>query len=613
MALLLIFTILQGPIETKKVLYPEVAFEESTHSYDVLHYLIDLDVPMDSNYLSGAVTIAARSNQNNLTELDLHLLSFSVDSLKVDGVTATYNHNGETLHIFLPQPQNQNDSFDIMVGYSGMGSGGMGFLWYNSMHKTAYTLGCPFSTRRWMPCWDRLWDKADYGVEFYITVPDSYTACANGEYLGRQVQGGRATYHWKENYPIAPYLIHFASSIYDTYSDWFHKTPTESIEIKYYYWPEDSAYASNAFSLCLDMITFYDSLYGDYPFERYGMDVVYPFYYGGMEHQTLATIHRSWIISPNYYGIAHEMSHMWWGDMVTCFGWVNVWLNEGFATYSDALYLERREGHQAFINTMILRRNAYFAAEANHPRPLYDPTLNDLFCWGHDYCKASWVLHMIRYLCGDDQTWLNLMATYRDSFAYKNASTDDINRIMNQVLGGNYDWFFNEWVYDLWYPEYEINWTKNPEGANWRFIVDIAQNQTQGPPVFHMPVEIRVNYASGDTLLKIPITQSPEHFEVVLSQEPMSIDFDPNTWLIEKSTIIGVEEEVSNRIRFKGLRTIGRSIEVELNRPAEIHIYDVAGREVFRTFGQKARFTPKSAGIFEVKAGAKSQRVVVVK
>jgi len=188
MAILTMFLVSQFfSFENKQVFYPEPIRAESTHSYNVLHYLIDLDLPMDSRYLEGAVTVSARSNEDNLTVIDLHLLDLDVDSIKVDGVTATHNHNGETLYVNLPQPYNQGDSFDIMVGYSGTASGQIGYLWYASYRTISYTLGCSFCTRRWMPCYDRLWDKADNGVEFYITVPDSFTVCATGEYLGKAV------------------------------------------------------------------------------------------------------------------------------------------------------------------------------------------------------------------------------------------------------------------------------------------------------------------------------------------------------------------------------------------------------------------------------------------
>ncbi|NOR16417.1 hypothetical protein GQ543_01735, partial [candidate division WOR-3 bacterium] len=126
MNIIMLFLVTQSflNIDNKQVFYPEPIRAESTHSYDVLHYLIEIELPMDSRYLEGAVTISARSNEDNLTVADLHLLGLDVDSLKVDGITASYNHNYETLYVNLPQPYNQGDSFDIMVGYSGTVSGG---------------------------------------------------------------------------------------------------------------------------------------------------------------------------------------------------------------------------------------------------------------------------------------------------------------------------------------------------------------------------------------------------------------------------------------------------------------------------------------------------------
>jgi aminopeptidase N len=600
--------------ENKQVFYPQPARAESTHSYDVLHYYIDLDLPMTSRYLEGAVTISARSTQDNLTLIDLNLLGLSVDSLKVDGITASYNHNYETLYVNLPQVYNQGDSFDIMVGYSGTCSGSMGYLWYNSTHPISYTLGCPFCTRRWLPSYDRMWDKADYGVEFAIAVPDPFYVCATGEFLGADTSSGQITYHWNHDFAIAPYLMHFASSIFTTYSDWYHPAAGDSIEIKYHFWPQDTIYASTAFQYTTDMMYFYDSLYGDYPFERYGMVILYPFYYAGMEHQTMSSIYRTGLVGNDYYLMAHEMSHMWWGDMITCFGWENVWLNEGFATYSDCLYREHRVNHQLFINTMISRRNAYFSAEASHPRPLYDTTLTDLFCWGHDYCKASWVLHMIRYLCGDDNTWLSFMSTYRDSFEYGNASTDDANLILDQVLGCNYDWFFNEWVYDLYYPIYDIVWVKVYESPNWRLILDITQTQPMGPSVFHMPLPIGVDYASGDTILTLDIDQSPQHFEYVLPQEPIDIIVDPETWIIQKNTVTqGIQEYVGNYIDIVKINTIGKQIELTLTKPGLIRIFDITGRMVYKTHAEELVYRPQSAGIYHVIVGDKKKRVVVVK
>jgi aminopeptidase N len=612
--LLLFSQFFSEEIEHKQVCHPMSARAESLHSYDVLHYCIDIDLPMTSRYIEGAITMSARSNENNLTMIDMHLLGLGVDSIKVDGVIATYTHNYETLYVNLPQTYNLNDSFDVMVGYSGTASNSIGYLFYNSTKPISYTLGCPFCTRCWMPCYDWMWDKADHGVEFFVTVPDSFYVCATGAFLGADTVAGYATFHWKHDYPIAPYLIHFASSIYMTYSDWYHPTTSDSIEIKYFFWPQDSIYAPTSFQYTTDILAFYDSLYGPYPFERYGMDIVHPFFYAGMEHQTMATIYRQGFIGHDYYLMAHETAHMWWGDMVTCFGWANVWLNEGFATYTDCLYRERREGHQAFINAMISRRNAYFSSEISYPRPIYDPPPDSIFDWGHSYCKASWVLHMIRYLCGDDATWLSLMAAYRDSFEYKNASTDDMNMIMNQKLGGNYGWFFDEWVYNLYYPIYDIVWVKAYEAPNWRLILDIDQTQTLGPPVFHMPLPIGVDYPSGDTILTIAITTAPQHAEYVLPFEPTSITVDPQVWIIQKNTVTqGVQEYVAQKVRIECINSIGRAIDVQLSGSGHIKVYDITGRLVHEHVGKTMNFSPSSAGVYHVMVEDRVQRVVVIK
>jgi aminopeptidase N len=289
-------------------------------------------------------------------------------------------------------------------------------------------------------------------------------------------------------------------------------------------------------------------------------------------------------------------------------------LNEGFATYSDALYREHHVNHQLFINTMISRRNSYFSSEASFPHPIYDPPANHIFNWGHSYCKGSWLCHMIRYLCADDNTWLSLLATYRDSFAYQDASSDDLNRIMNQVLGDDYDWFFNEWVYDLYYPIYDIVWVKIYESPNWRLILDITQTQPMGPAVFHMPLPLGVDFSSGDTILTLDINQSPQHFEYVLTQEPMDIVVDPETWVIQKNTVTqGIAEYVIQNVLIQNINSIGRTIELKLTRPALIRIFDITGRKVYEMHAQEVKYQPSNAGIYHVIVGNKKNRVVVVK
>jgi aminopeptidase N len=612
---MLLLTAQFSNFEYREVPESNSVFEDSLHSFDVRHYLINVESAMTSRYISGCVTAVCRSNQSNLLQIDFQLGGLNVDSIRVDGVTSAYTHTGDTIRITLPSAYNLNDSFRVKIGYSGTPSGSLGYLFYTSPRTLAYTLGCPFSTKRWMPCYDNLIDKADRGCEMYITVPDSFNVCATGAFLGKAVNQGKATYHWKHNYAISPYLIHFSASMFLNFSHWYRPSPAESVEVKYYLWPADTVYAPASLYLITDMVGYYDSLFGDYPFERYGMDFVYPFYYGGMEHQTTSTILRTWLIQHNHYGMAHELSHMWWGDMATCFGWRNVWINEGFATYSDALYQGHREGQAAFLTTMLNRRNDYYTAEGGNPHSVYDPPNNLLYEWGHSYCKGSWILHMMRYLCGTDSVWLSFMDVVRDSFAYKTVSTDDLNRIMNRELAGNYDWFFSEWVYQFGYPNYHITWNKIYEAPNWRLVLDVSQAQTIGPPVFHMPLPLGVTYAAGDTLLTLSVNQSPQHYEYLLPQEPTGIIVDPDIWLIQINTVTGIGESgpAEPVIQLDEVSTVNRTIRIRLTTNRSIKVFDALGREVFRTVGRKADFRPSSAGIYYVLVDQDPRKYVVVK
>ena len=186
--------------------------------------------------------------------------------------------------------------------------------------------------------------------------------------------------------------------------------------------------------------------------------------------------------------------------------------------------------------------------------------------------------------------------------------------ITNQVLGGNYDWFFDEWVYDLYYPIYDIVWVKVYEAPNWRLILDIDQTQPMGPSVFHMPLPLGVTYSGGDTILTIDITTAPQHEEFILPIEPTGITVDPETWIIQKNTVVqGMQEYVAPPVRIERINTIGRAIEVQLSGHAQIRVFDITGRMVHKTYAEELSYKPSTAGIYHVIVGDKKSRVIVVR
>jgi aminopeptidase N len=538
------------------------------------------------------------SRQAGLDSVVLDMNILTCDSVKIAGTPAAFTTPTGCLVITLDRAYAPGESLGIDVWYHrNSGDSLRGFYWYtrnqSGHHVVAYETTEPSDARYWFPCFDEPWDKAEQGCAVSITVPDSLTACSNGllDSVTANSSAHTKTFWWSEHNPISTYLVTFAASKFSVITEWFHLSPTESTYIQNFVWPEDSVEALSAFAHNVDMITFYSdsNRYGRYPFEKYGMDEVYPFQWGGMENQTMTMIHHYWVSNGDDNGIAHEMSHQWWGDRTTCLDWRNIWLNEGFATFSAATYDFHENGHADFISMMQSDAQQYFSEEAQMFRPVYDPPYPDhLFDYGHTYAKGSWVQHMLRFVEGDTVLtqpgiFYKAMRTYGDSFKYGNACTDDYCRIHEQVTGMDLSWFFNEWIYDAGYPQYTVNWEAVPESSDYRVDISIAQNNGSGAPTcFHEPLQL----AFGDTAVTVPITANPQPASYLISQNPSSLVVDPGTWDLCVSTVYeGIKNATapelaqplaaaptmvrnSSRIRY----TVGRPGRVSLE------IVDAAGR-----------------------------------
>ena len=575
---------------------------DSAHAYDARFYRIDMNLPMTSGAMQAHEQTVVTSRTTGLDSVVLNMVSLVCDSVRIAGAPATFATPTNYLVITLDRAYDPGESLAIDIYYHRTG-GPSGFYWYNrastGYHVLCYTTTEPSDSRYWFPCFDQPWDKAEQGCALNFTVPDSLSVAANGllDSVTTNTSAHTKTFWWREHYPVSTYLMTFGASKWADFKQWFHYSPTESSYIWNFVWPEDSVVAQSSYANTVDMIDFFsDSLrYGRYPFEKYGMVEAYPFQWGGMENQTMTTVHHYWVAYGDDNGISHEMSHQWWGDRTTCLDWRNIWLNEGFATYSAALYDYHQNGHAHFVGLMQDDASQYFSEEASSLRPVYDPPYPDhLFDYGHTYAKGSWVQHMLRFVEGDTVfaqpgIFFKAMRAYGDSTKYGNANTDDYCRIQEQMTGLDLGWFFDEWIYSAGYPKYTVNWHSVSEGPNYRVYVDVAQNNGSGVPTcFHQPLQVAIHMTSGDTLVTIPITANPQSVDYLVSHNANSLAVDPGTWnLCASNVYMGLENATapelaqplaaaptlvrnSSRIRY----TVGRAGKVNLE------IVDAAGRVV---------------------------------
>ncbi len=589
--------------EGKYVIAPTPAFMpgDSAHDFDVRFYRVDLDLPMTSGAMTARARIDLTPRRDDFDTFSLHMVNLVCDSIRRAGNACTFTTPSGLLHIDLDRSFANGESLTVDIFYHrDSGTSNRGFYWYNrgsqTPHAICYTTTEPSDARYWMPCFDEPWDKAERGCAINVTTPDSMNACSNGLLDSTTTAGGKKTCWWSHDHPISTYLMVFSASRWASFKQWYQTSPGESAYVHNFIWPEDSANAVSAFANVVDMMYFFadTARYGPYPFEKYGHVEAYPFAWGGMENQTMTMVHRYWIRFGSDNGIAHELAHHWWGDMVTCQDWRNIWLNEGFATYSDELYEYHSRGRSAFLSMIAGRAQDYFDEEATDAHPIYDPPYPDhLFDWGHSYCKGAWVQHMLRFVEADTNwsqpgVFFSALRAYGDSFRYGNANTEDYKRIHEQMSGLDLDWFFDEWVYDDWYPVYSLGWHGRQGPSGWEVVLELSQNNhTNAPPVFHMPVEVMVNWSGGNATFRYDVAASPQQNVFPVGGEPTSVVFDPNDWILDQhETHVGVTDGPPVPYR-TALRLAGPNpatgpvrfgYELASSAPARIDIYDGTGR-----------------------------------
>ncbi|HFE64346.1 MAG TPA: hypothetical protein ENK14_08030, partial [Caldithrix sp.] len=339
---------------TSHFLSLQKALTPDSSEFDQLYYDLNFVVTTIPENLEGTVTGYFRSNVNGLDRVKLNFDSRedigAWNDLAVTGNVSGFSLSNLVLRVDLDKPYGVGEEFSITVHYSGLPRSS-GFKAFEFDHNFAgdlviSTLSEPYLAQTWWPCKDDPSDKLD-SVKISATVPEDMIVASNG--LLQSVTPGAnntKTFVWKEKYPITTYLVSLAISNYVTFRDSFEYQPGKFMPIDYFVYPGDFNTARSAFAKMPQMLRVYSDAYGLYPFveEKYGHA---EFVWGGaMEHQTCTSIGRvanSW---ETVY--AHELSHQWFGDLVTCHDWHNIWMNEGFATFSEALWLEKAYGKTAY-------------------------------------------------------------------------------------------------------------------------------------------------------------------------------------------------------------------------------------------------------------------------
>lgn len=500
---------------------------------DVLHYDLNLEVVPSGSRLIGTNVMTVRCVSDNVTTFECRLSNaFTITAVLCNGAPMTYTRiDSSTLRMTLPRAYNTGEEFAISVAYNGVpvdeGFGSINFT-TQAGQPLIFTLSEPYYSHTWWPVKDDNRDKATGDIA--LVVPNTLTGASNGTLIATEVVAGNKTrFRWRTNYQTAPYLFFFSVTNYQSFTDTWTYAGGVSMPMLFYIYPGSNTSTNrNAWLQSKSMLTTFSDLYGVYPFknEKYG---IYQFgFSGGMEHQTFSgqgTFQTS--------VTAHELGHQWFGDMITCKTWSDIWLNEGFATYSEALWEEFKPGSTgsaALFSAMSSRRPTSFGDSVY----VYDTTNpNRIFSSNYSYRKGAWVLHMLRRVVGD-ATFFDILETYRNQFEFSTADTEDFKNVCESVSGQDLDWFFEQWVYQIGAPSYQYAWRNVSVGSSRFLELYVKQSQNASWPTFRMPIDILAN-AGGVTTRQVMNDAREEWLLLPYPANVTAMQFDPNTWILAGS------------------------------------------------------------------------------
>lgn len=502
--------------------------------FDLKYYRYDWYIDPAIYNISGTVTPYFKISAPSVKILNFDFSNqLTIDSIVWHGLKLKFTQSSAyKLEIELPSALTSGTLDSVSITYRGAPpSGGFGSFIKSTHNNTPviWTLSEPFGAQDWWPCKNGLEDKID-SIDVIITTPAIYRAASNGM-LNREVinANGSKTYHWKHRYAITPYLVAIAVTNYQVYQDDVKLSDGTKLPMINYVYPENLTAAQNGTKAHVKALEFFDSLFITYPFknEKYGHAQFG--WGGGMEHQTM-----SFVVNYDWGLLAHETAHQWFGDLVTCGSWVDIWLNEGFATYLEGLSRERfPQTPDDWKNWKTGRINSITSSPGGSVKVDDSLSVNRIFSGRLSYNKGAYLLHMLRWKLGD-QVFFKAVRDYLKATSFGYARTPQLKNFLEAASGQNLNTFFNKWYEGQGYPTYNITWASTDD----KLKIKIDQTTSHASvDFFDMPLPVVIKGADNSKELRLENTAKSQEFTIQTDFKVNEVIFDPSQWLISKHSI----------------------------------------------------------------------------
>jgi len=509
-------------------------------TFDAQHYLIRTNFDRQKKKVIGETVVTLKPISDGFSAVELDAVGFSFESVTLEpqGKNLNFRYNNEKILINLGKSYSPKDTLQIRLKYFAQPKKGIYFVSAQRngnqlLHdEQIWTQGEPEESRHWFPSYDFPDDKAT--TEQFLTVKSDETAISNGELIEiLNNNDNTKTFHYRMDIPHSVYLTSFVIGKFEKYTDRYKNIP-----MTVYLFPGKAYLYKQAFGKTKEMMRVFEELTGvPYPYNKYDQTIVANFKLGGMENITATTLSSADIFLSDLNSlviddlISHELSHSWFGNLITCRNWAELWLNEGFATFMEAAFREKMYGRDDYLRKIAEDRDTYFAEEAqvNRKRGLFNQLArpDDTIFDAVTYQKGGAVIHTLREEVGDQVFWksVNLYLT-RHKFA--NVETEDLKKVFEETSKRDLKWFFKQWVYGTGYPKLEVKY-KFDEAAK---MLNLNIKQTQkvealSTNAFILPVDLEIETSNGKINEKITIDKREENFKIKLNSAPISLSFDP--------------------------------------------------------------------------------------
>lgn len=508
---------------------------------DVLHLALDVTPDFKEHSVAGTAKLRFKPIAQPLAELRLDGVDLDVSDVVSTAEIENWHASPQGIRVIFAKPIPIGQETSVTVTYSARPKQGMYFrtpdMGYAAGDMHLWTQGEPIEARYWFPSYD--FPNEKFTTEILCHVPEGMEVISNGRKTSETMDSstGLKAVRWLQDKPHANYLVSLLAGYFKKIEDEYRGIP-----IAFWTPASEIEYAKNSFEGTKDMLGYFEKEIGvPYPWDKYDQVCVLDFHWGGMENTSVTTLNDRTLhtadteeLQDSQGLVAHELAHQWFGDLLTCKDWGHIWLNEGFATYYEALY----DGHKHGRDTLLYRMHQSaqgITGQGNDTNAMvrrdYKSPVDQFGFLA--YPKGSWILHMLRSRLGED-LYRQCIRTYVERNRYLSVQTQNLIDVIEELSGRSFDQFFDQYVFHAHHPELKLDYSWDPKTKLAKLAVQQTQKLSDKVLLFNVPLTVRFKSKAGTADREIQVRNQAEDFYLPLPEAPQIVRIDPECALLAK-------------------------------------------------------------------------------